>query len=94
MGYYGSVWAQPAFTSAPVTTAKVGISYAYNITVQDDPVPSGFTFELIDGPSGLSMSVVDSDEALLEGVPENAGTFNVTVRATNDDDAEFADQSC
>ena len=82
-GITGSVMAQPGFSSSPVLTARVDVSYTYSILATDASDPVNLTFELIAGAPGLSLTIVDGDEATLEGIPTQAGTFPITIRATN-----------
>ncbi|MEJ2005065.1 MAG: MBG domain-containing protein, partial [Cyclobacteriaceae bacterium] len=91
--FSGALFAQPVFTSTPVTDAQVNESYAYQVTITDDPAPQNVNFALAEEIPGLTLTPVNATEATLEGVPEQAGIFTVTIRATNEDDGEFAEQS-
>ncbi|MCA6078762.1 putative Ig domain-containing protein [Fulvivirga sedimenti] len=82
-GITGSVMAQPGFSSSPVLSGQVDVNYSYPILVTDASDPVTVTFELIAGAPGLSLTIVDGDQAILEGVPTQAGTFPITIRATN-----------
>ncbi len=82
-GIAGAALAQPGFSSSPTLSAQVGVNYSYSILVTDASDPVSVTFELVSGAPGLSLTIVDGDEAILEGVPTQAGTFPITIRATN-----------
>ena len=67
----------PVITSTLTATATVGQSFSYTITANNSPAGFGATGL----PAGLS---VNGASGLISGTPTAAGTFNVTLSATND----------
>jgi len=75
----------PTITSTPVTTGAVGQAYAYQAVARGT---TPITWSLVSGPSGMA---IGSTTGLVSWSPSAAGSFPVTVRATNI--AGTADQS-
>lgn len=75
----GGVSSPLSIASSPVTTATVGVAYAYQVTASS---ASGTTFSLDVAPAGMT---VDAQAGLIAWTPTSAqvGTQAVTVRATN-----------
>jgi hypothetical protein len=67
--------AAPAITSTPPATGSWAESYTYQVTANGNPTP---TFS-VEGPPGMTISPT----GLVEWTPIDAGTFPVTVRASN-----------
>ena len=70
----------PVFTEdSPPTTATVGAAYSYQLAASGTPTP---TFSVGSGalPAGLSL---DSASGNFSGTPTAAGTFSLTVKASN-----------
>lgn len=76
----------PTFTSSPTATATAGVAFSYPITTD---APSTFTaISLL--PSGLTLN---SATGVLSGIPRNADTFPITIRAARTANAaSFTDQ--
>lgn len=72
----------PSITSAPVVTAEVGIPYEYDVEASD-PDNDPLAFSLPDAPAGMT---IDSTGGLIQWTPGSAGTFDVTVEVTDNDD--------
>ncbi|MCG3112741.1 MAG: IPT/TIG domain-containing protein [Candidatus Manganitrophus sp. SB1] len=69
--------APPTITSTPVTTGNVGQAYSYQATATGT---TPITWSLVSPPSGMT---IGSTTGLVTWTPGNAGSFPVTVRATN-----------
>ncbi|TAK09640.1 MAG: HYR domain-containing protein [Candidatus Manganitrophaceae bacterium] len=67
----------PTITSTPVTTGVVGQAYSYQAAATGT---TPITWSLISGPSGMT---IGSTTGLVSWSPSAAGSFPVTVRATN-----------
>lgn len=76
----------PTFTSSATATATAGVAFSYPITTD---APSTFTaISLL--PSGLTLN---SATGVLSGIPRNADTFPITIRAARTANAaSFTDQ--
>jgi hypothetical protein len=66
----------PVITSQLTATATVGSSFSYTITATNSPTSFGATGL----PAALS---VNTSSGLISGMPQAAGTSNVTISATN-----------
>src|SRR5205814_860408 len=64
---------QPPFTA----TGQVGVAFSYQITATNSPTSFNVTGLL---PAGLS---VNTSTGLISGTPTTAGTYSVTISATN-----------
>jgi hypothetical protein len=81
----------PSFTSSPVTSAEVGISYAYQAAAVD-PENDSLTFSKVSVPDWLSVS----SSGLVSGTPPLGAesVSSILLRVTdNGTSEEFADQS-
>jgi hypothetical protein len=67
----------PKITSTPPLRGTVGKDWFYQVTATGLPQP---TFLLVQGPTGMSLSV---ESGRLSWTPSSAGTFPVTIRASN-----------
>lgn len=67
----------PSIISVPVTQAKAGWPYAYDIDATGNPAP---TYSLVTAPSGMS---INPTTGLIEWTPQASGDFNVVVQASN-----------
>lgn len=70
--------AAPVFTSSPVTTGQVGVAYAYQV-VATDPNGDAIAYGLDAAPAGMTISA----SGLVEWTPGAAGSYPVTVRASD-----------
>src|SRR5439155_26269536 len=73
--------APPVITSSLTATGTVGVAFSYQITATNNPtsynatvLPAGVL------PAGLS---VNTSTAVISGTPTTAGTYSVTISATN-----------
>src|SRR5438876_3977050 len=73
--------AAPVITSSLTATGQVGVAFSYQITATNNPtsynatvLPAGVL------PAGLS---VNTSTGLISGTPTTAGTYSVTISATN-----------
>ncbi|MCI0438824.1 MAG: carboxypeptidase regulatory-like domain-containing protein [Chloroflexi bacterium] len=74
---------QPPFiVSTPVTTARVGQEYAYDVDADDPDFGDALTFSLDLAPAGM---VIDANSGLIAWTPTDAqlGANDVTVRVTD-----------
>jgi PKD repeat protein len=69
--------AAPTITSLPVTSGATGVAYSYNVEATG---AAPLTFSLDVAPSGMT---IDASTGLISWTPTTAGTYDVTVRATN-----------
>jgi hypothetical protein len=67
----------PAIVSTAKTTATVGVEYSYEVSANGNPMP---TFSLPTAPSGMT---INAQSGMIIWTPTTAGSFDVTVRATN-----------
>ena len=67
----------PAIISTPVTTAKVGELYTYNVDATGDPTP---TYALINNPDAM---VINQTTGEISWTPAIAGEVSITVQAIN-----------
>ena len=68
----------PEITSAPITNAKIGVLYTYDVNAIGYPDPN---YTLIEYPPGMT---IEPDTGLIEWIPTSANDVNVTVEAGND----------
>jgi chitodextrinase len=67
----------PRMLTQPVTTATVGSLYFYDAEASGSPRP---TYSLVTAPAGMT---IHSSSGAVRWTPTSAGTFNVSVRASN-----------
>jgi len=60
-----SINKQPVITSIPVTTAKVGVEYSYNVFATD-PNGDSLTYSLLAYPNGM---IINSTTGLITWIP-------------------------
>jgi hypothetical protein len=81
--------AAPVITSTPITTARVGRAYRYDVNATDANGDT-LTYSLVTPiPAGMT---INSSTGLIRWTPTVRGTFGVTVRVT-DPGGKFATQS-
>src|SRR5208283_795266 len=68
--------APPVITSSGTAAGTVGVTFSYQITASNSPTSFGASGL----PTGLTVNTVSG---LISGTPTGAGTFSVTVSATN-----------
>ncbi|WP_296621061.1 MBG domain-containing protein [Marivirga sp.] len=82
----------PVFQSSPVVTATFGSLYQYNIIVYDD---DGDNIDVVlqsgNLPDGINLSK-DKGSFLLEGTPEEAGDFPITLEVYKNKDPSYNNQ--
>jgi hypothetical protein len=66
----------PAITSPLTASGTVGVAFSYQITATNNPT----SYNATGLPAGLS---VNTTTGLISGTPTAAGSFNVTISATN-----------
>ena len=75
IGAYEYVVPTPVITSATNVSGQVGQPFSYQIAATNSPD----TFDAVNLPAGLSID----DSGLISGTPQQAGTFQPTISATN-----------
>jgi hypothetical protein len=70
----------PVITSTPVTSATLGLPYAYDVAATD-PDSTVLTYALTQAPAGMS---IDATTGLIAWVPGATGDFPVTVQVSDD----------
>src|SRR5216110_210316 len=68
--------AKPVITSPLTATGQVGVAFSYQITATNNPT----SFNATGLPAGLS---VNTSTGLISGTPTTAGTYSITISATN-----------
>src|SRR5438067_6920624 len=67
---------KPVITSPLTATGQVGVAFSYQITATNSPT----SFNATPLPAGLSVNTITG---LISGTPTTAGTYSVTISATN-----------
>jgi hypothetical protein len=70
----------PVIESDPVTTAKEGAAYTYDVEATD-PNGDTLTYSLTAGPTGMD---INSTTGVITWTPAAAGSFDVTVEVSDD----------
>src|SRR5437868_12274974 len=68
---------KPVITSPTTATGQVGVAFSYQIIASNGPIIS---YNATGLPAGLS---VNTSTGLISGTPTTAGTYSVTISATN-----------
>ncbi len=68
---------QPHITSTPINSVLLGQNYTYDVNATGVPTP---TYSLLIAPTGMT---IDTNTGLIQWMPTNSGTYNVTVKASN-----------
>src|SRR5438874_11528863 len=68
---------KPVITSPTTASGQVGVAFSYQITASNGPIIS---YNATGLPAGLS---VNTSTGLISGTPTTAGTYTVTISATN-----------
>src|SRR5438552_14372771 len=66
----------PVITSASTASGTVGVAFSYQITATNNPT----SYNATGLPAGLT---VNTSTGLISGTPTTAGTYSVTISATN-----------
>jgi hypothetical protein len=71
----------PVITSPLTATSQIGVAFSYTITATGNPT----SYTATGLPPGLKLETPppSSDLGLIDGTPTTAGTYNVTITATN-----------
>jgi len=69
----------PVIESEPITTAKVGNLYSYEVEA-NDPNNDTLTYSLLDYPSGMS---INSNTGVISWTPTSAGNFEVILEVSD-----------
>ena len=68
-------------TSQPVTTARVGQLYEYDVDAISNEPGDEITYELRESPEGMT---IDRETGLIQWTPEQAGSFEIEIRANGE----------
>jgi len=72
----------PVITSDPVTTAKVGVVYNYDVEATDPDIEDVLTYYLTAYPNGMN---INSATGLIKWIPAIEGDYKVTVKVSDGD---------
>jgi hypothetical protein len=74
----------PVIESNPITTAKEGVEYTYNVEATDSNEDT-LTYSLNVGPTGMA---INSATGVISWTPTTAGNFEVTVEVSDENKSE------
>lgn len=78
--------APPTFTSSPVTSGEIGVTYSYSITATDADTPTGeLTFGSAALPAWLTLTDHGDGTATLSGTPQDPGQYAVAISVSDGD---------
>ncbi len=69
----------PVITSPLTASGQLGSPFSYTVTALNNPV----SFNATGLPAGLTLGPLSGNSATITGTPQSAGTFNITLTATN-----------
>jgi len=70
---------EPIITSAPITTASVGVTYNYNVDATDTDGDI-LTYTLTNPPEGMT---INSSNGVINWIPTEEGDYSVTVKVSD-----------
>ena len=79
----GDETAAPLFTSTAKTESHVNLNYIYNVYFHD-PDDKNVNITLLEAPDWLTFEQYDGKSACLYGVPDQTGSYNVSLQLHDD----------